>query len=552
MTAKEYAGVLNVSKNTIYNYLKELKDDFTNLAIDVVLIPSKGIMVHHDISVKVDRDLDLSSLEYRRFFLFLMIMIKNEPVSISNFASSYFVSQSSIYADVTYISDILKDVTTSSLKIVDGIITHDFKSEDDLVSSVLYVFDHFSDILGEDELNDVISKSLDPIDRDKISELVHGFLASKNYRFADHYVDPVITLLTIMIYRSYKGKQIDVALEDYVEAMTETFVLRRFIDDINNGFGISLNHDCIVLLYSYLKAIPNLLDDKDIKMHDEIIYQEIIDMIAKIFDLKVNTIDLEHFLLHIRTMTYRLRNNVIVKNQLLEAIRHECAYLFFVVDVLFASEEKKLGITLSEDEKAFLVLHLQNIINQNDPHRTVIVYSKMGRLVEDYILGILSSHYSSPFIHYASYSPELIHDASLLVTDDDIKTDIPTLKVSSVLKKSDIYAYIEKMQVHFGKKPKADIFIRDTSCKDKDEVIANMNDQLINDHIISPDTRLYMTTSKIADRDHQLVIADHDNVLQSAYYIVETNDDTLVFINIKKDDLSTLDSLYYGLKEDLK
>ena len=148
------------------------------------MIPSKGIMVHHDISVKVDRDLDLSSLEYRRFFLFLMVMIKNEPVSISNFASSYFVSQSSIYADVTYISDILKDVTTSSLKIVDGIITHDFKSEDDLVSSVLYVFDHFSDILGEDELNDVISKSLDPIDRDRISELVHGFLASKNYRFA--------------------------------------------------------------------------------------------------------------------------------------------------------------------------------------------------------------------------------------------------------------------------------------------------------------------------------------------------------------------------------
>ncbi|MCB6288970.1 PRD domain-containing protein, partial [[Clostridium] scindens] len=64
--------------------------------------------------------------------------------------------------------------------------------------------------------------------------------------------------------------------------------------------------------------------------------------------------------LHLEPMIYRLKNRIYITNPMLFEIKQQYHLMFDLTWMIMDSIRTTLGVTLTEDEVGFLMLHFQN------------------------------------------------------------------------------------------------------------------------------------------------------------------------------------------------
>ena len=68
--------------------------------------------------------------------------------------------------------------------------------------------------------------------------------------------------------------------------------------------------------------------------------------------------------LHLEPMIYRLKNRIYITNPMLFEIKQQYHLMFDLTWMIMDSIRTTLGVTLTEDEVGFLMLHFQNALEK--------------------------------------------------------------------------------------------------------------------------------------------------------------------------------------------
>lgn len=340
-----------VSKRSVYNYLDKLKNDPS-----FVLEQNKtGIILK-----KVDQGEIVKkpeSYEERRDFIFRKGLIMQRALSTERLLDYFSISEATLHA---HIVQIRKEIRRFGIKLISKngelFFAGNYHNLKKLTQYVIYRENcENSSLLSVDTLAEVFPM----IDVRFVKDAINSAL-QKNNLFMDEY-----SLINLLLH-------ITISLNQEVNGI----IPRGGVDDFNHKDIIE--EICAPIEEKYKFEFSNtskqqfaLILATRVRNEDSSIYsslknKESIDIVDEIFqklyenyNLDMNTASLKNsFCLHIDSLISRLKNNIIIKNPLHNLIKTTSPITYDLAIYAANIINSRTGYTLSENEIAYIALHL--------------------------------------------------------------------------------------------------------------------------------------------------------------------------------------------------
>ncbi|TFF65567.1 PRD domain-containing protein [Helcococcus ovis] len=371
LTYSDFSKRIGVSKKTISKYIKEIEIELfsKNLLIEkktgvgIKLIKRDNVFKKHP-GAKFNGEYDVSN---RRLEIMRRLLFDEEYISINKLSEIYFVSKSSINYDIEIISKIL--CYGSNIKLVsDNFGTRLEGTESDFQIALLQFNKYLlNDVNGHTDSDDLLEKInlLESYYNEKIvricKNILFKFLKENNYVVADYYIQNVLNIYIILVYRLTKSKH-------HEKRKYKNNLLR---DDYKNGSKYLLNTASKELNFEFKEFDIDFLENQLILNRFENVKdtEESAEMVDKLIDklsesFRIDFFDnkelIQQISKHISAMIYRLKNNHKVDNPFTSQIKVEFPLTFNTVWISLSDYVKQQNFQLTEDEVALLTLYIQS------------------------------------------------------------------------------------------------------------------------------------------------------------------------------------------------
>ncbi len=378
-----------VSTRTI-RYDLELIDGWLNEnKATLVKIPRKGVLI----KTEVDRDVLLEKLKFlsvgnrvlsdkeRIKYLILECLISEKPPTIEEFSNKLFLSRNTIIKIIKEAKLYLKGFKLNLAKTPKGgfyIEGSEKRIRKLLLKLFLDIVDYenLAKILREEEIIDGINeKIVNYSSYIKISEMkkMMGYLTAlediNNYYFIDVDLIKLILYSEIMIRRIENGNVIE-KKSDSMFGTIEYEMAIEFIDKISYFKKIIVTSGEINELAKYIIESKSYNSINELKKMDvnELADEKIIDCanklideVEKIINIKIKQ-DVQLFnglVIHLKSAMARINNENQIRNNYLDEIKTNYPFVYQVVSEVIDNMENEFGGKVSEDEIAYIALHIR-------------------------------------------------------------------------------------------------------------------------------------------------------------------------------------------------
>lgn len=411
-TIKYFTTFLKTSCKTLQKDLKIIEKYLNDFNIILDRKPGTGIMIVNARETKwllynnlnwQERECKKISINERRIEITRNMLINsNTATSIQKLSDMYYVSKTSIAADLNYIE---KWVTKFNLKLEKSVEGTKIKgSEVDIrkaIASLLVEYpkrdnkyENMKDIATRID-NHTLNALCELFDKDKII-YINQYLAElerkHNCILNDPYYINLLTHILISLTRGLDGKQIKnhIKKNDYnlkSESSYEEAV--NMVNKINEDFNINLGESEIYYLYQYFVSSGLV---KNTKKNTEEVLDEL-NCMAKNFTKKItNCIEeimqidifndetiMDNLLLHIRPMLNRLNYDIEISNPLMDDIKKEYPEILEIckaASLMVSYDLKQKPIPI--DEIGYLTLYYQTAVERLSMKKRIIVVCQSG------------------------------------------------------------------------------------------------------------------------------------------------------------------------------
>lgn len=401
-TVKYYSDLMNVSQRTLHNDLKGIENFINRFDLMLKKKPSIGIKISGEMNEKLDilkylktqfeneEIQELSPLD-RKIQITKMLFIEEKVLSFQGLSELFFVSKSSIAADLEKIQSELNGYSVKikgdqkgtyitgsesqiqySLKLFNEELFKQSKVENNLVG-----IDRFGDLLTQYYPSEIVNTSLSVVKK----------VESKAAKpFAEHYLTTLFNTIIVLCYRASKKKHhsevINSLIFDEVNNLKTYLMAKEILDDIQHELSITFTTEDTIYLNQYLIAIGIETSYHPASITEEYIYlvEEIIRKMSSVLKVDFSTDQklFEGLVSHIIPMIYRLRAGITVKNPLLNEIKDEYSVMLGVSWFVTAVIEETFKVNLTEDEVAFIMVHFQAALERNSSYKKVLIVCPNG------------------------------------------------------------------------------------------------------------------------------------------------------------------------------
>ncbi|MEJ8737169.1 PRD domain-containing protein [Erysipelotrichaceae bacterium HCN-30851] len=577
MTAEAYAKVLGVSKRSIYSYLEELKPYLLEKGYEISKIPSKGIEILSNNEKTTDDYLieDDYSIMSRRYELLNRLLIHDEIIDMIDFGEEFYISESSIRKDISYLSKYLENFPEVNIIISKGKIYKQNCDEAVLINAIVYLNESICHEYSFEEKINYLRHIFNPKTVDFVVDVMQTYINSLNLRIAEHYISHICSVMITLVTRVSIGKHIvsNEKMLDYdkIKKMADILLARQFLESIGVQLKLNFQEGDIEFISNYLRADRIQISNfEKIKKEDLMVYRRIFNKLERIIDIEIDEQDesVQNLLLHLNAMVFRLRNGIVVNNNLTENIKKEFGVLFNLIWVILESENEYLQIKITEDEVGFLLIHFQNIIEKQKKTKKILLICPQGAVVSNLMLtqirDLLPAYNFIEMISLDNISEVKLDSIDFIISTEEIKNiGKPLVKVSPVLTREDlvnIFNFYENLrfdqydQFHDYKVLRnylKDELIIESDVSSNAEVIDLMCKELVEQRYVGEDYKesvLHRESLGATDNVHNFAIPHGDirfvnktvisivllkNPLKwNKYYV-----NIVVFFNISKEDL---------------
>lgn len=452
-TIETYAKRIGVSKRTIHTYLDLIQPDLEKRGFKIVKNPGKGISVIslHTPLKEEKEDTDEFSIFNRRIEIVYLLFIYQIDIDLYEFCDEFYVSESSIRNDLSFLNHQIRHIKDISISIVQGKIVLQGDSSTQNISHCLIQLNEmlFKGIGYERKLIDLCQLYDEKVIK-VIDEIVHDYINDISLDLAEYYKINLVSVLVVMTTQALKGRHIHNETKqlvyDRVKFLPNLILAKQFLARLQQFYDIDFTDDDSEYLAQYLIADRIQIHNfEKISVDDREIFERILkkmEVFLKV-DFSKNPENREKLLLHFNAMVFRLRKGIYLKNEILSQIKKEFEFLFNLIWIVLEGESKDLNIKITEDEVGFLLIHFQNFIDQQKQTKKILLICPYGIATSEMVLNrlrqILPAFDSIETVSADKAKLCNLDSIDFVVSTTDVQgINKPVVRVSSIISEDDV------------------------------------------------------------------------------------------------------------------
>lgn len=457
-----FASKFHVSLKTIYNYMNELAYELQsfNLSIQkhkngIVLIGNENDKERY--RYHIFHNVQGESSETRRDELIESLLMFDEKVSVRKLEIKYNVAKSSIINDLEYVDKILQKSNLFLMKDKTG--TYIGGKEQHIRSAKRkYVFEQFQLQISAKESYDLnsCSKILEKYVNDnnmRIAEEMIDYLSEiLNWKINDVYFNQIFIQFAIFLNRI--ENQHLLVTTTYRPVVSELHKLKTYPATLELSRWLAAERNIKLkdqdirwlnarISGAYHENTINLSNNKSAEI-TKVLY-EFIEIISSVIgenlsDDKVLVSGLEQ---HLIPMFTRMTNKIKITNPFLNQIKNQYPALFSALLLAASTFENSFGMSVSDDEISFILIHFQAAIERRNLSKKIaIVLNGKGAsadLIENRVKRNLPQFDVVETFNLEDYSISFLDEFDFIISTISISYDKkPVLLISPLVDEIDI------------------------------------------------------------------------------------------------------------------
>lgn len=480
MTIEQLAATIEVSAKTVRNYLNEISEKFRFFGIELIKKPNIGTFIEAtpDQRSKLKKNLFLDDInpyssEYRQKYIVKILLKNRYTYTIQLLADDLYCSKSTIVKDLLPVQEWLSShdlclkrkpnqglwIEGSERAVRDAMMTLFAKASarkeenHDLNFEMIEQLDYRVDLHNYKKIKHFFPK----LEFFAIQKIIQDSEEKLGSYFTDQAFINLIAHIAITIERVKVDKNIEIKNDyyDFVKENKEYPIAKWVVNELRKCCKLEIPEEesayiCLHMLGAKIQESVN----KDIHYNELIqsptepyldIAKEIIHLTSDIIgaDLSNDEFLLASLVLHLRPTIIRLKYGLNLHNPLLQRIKKEFVNVFAAVWISNTIFEKRLGVSINEDEVAYITLHIAAALERlQHKIKTIVVCSSgigTSQLVANRLRKALPILDIIDVVPLRKLSQNLLLENNLIVSTVPINLNSPKIVyVSTFIDEKDI------------------------------------------------------------------------------------------------------------------
>lgn len=392
ISSENLAQLMNISTKTIYRLVKKINDDYSDGEL-IFSEKGKGYKLNYEKFINYSKNTNvaltkINSNKRQNIILEELLLSSPKALKVIDLYKNYSIGDSAIANDEKIIAECIKNF---DLALVRKNRTLAINGKEENIRKAIAQLVQQLNIIDIDNIEISSTLNLNRYDALFVSEQIKLIKKELGANIPSPYDINIFSHLYILINRSKKinHKFSDEKLtENELNLLDHDIKIRNIsIDIIRNVekyLRTKLPLSEIYFLYIYIVSsrIENIYKKSPIFSEDvNDITEYYLHNVGMKLNINIETknnnsifIDLAN---HIKPMVNRLKNNIRVKNNLLEQIKHTYENIFLSVSIISKEVSEKFRLPMiCDDEIGFITLYFARIIETNQiPIQTLIMCS---------------------------------------------------------------------------------------------------------------------------------------------------------------------------------
>lgn len=364
-TIENIAKVFDVSVRTIRNDLDciktLLKDCDAKLErkpkVGVKLIIKKGESIDHILKGYKNK---LYSPEERALMIALILMIK-ENATIEELSEDIAVSKNTLVNDLKLAEAKLKEFDISiSKKSYHGTFIEE-NNDEKLGDAFLKLYSRLSE--GQDKEIYKWLYKYSNINEEYIKTIIEAVEEEKSIQYTEESLEELEIILLFTLSRVLNNQEIKLDTnDDYENSEFKTFknIIEKVIDK-------KIHNDKIEYLLKIFKG-AKIAKDFNLNKEEKInkITSEVLSELYTMLNIEVDS-DAEfirQMQLHLEIAIYRVENNLVINNPLLEEIKYKMSFIYGITEEILSKKKDIIGVEFPEAEIAYMAMYFGTIFEK--------------------------------------------------------------------------------------------------------------------------------------------------------------------------------------------
>lgn len=400
VTVDYLAKYCGVSKRTIHADMQEIEnellttDEFIDRKRGVGVALRKRKKVGNLPLVEEEKELFQDTMA-RRLNIMERLLFAGETLSYNHLSEDYLVSKSSIAKDLAYLLETFLSPYQELLKSN----KYGTRLEGD-EGEIQQVFLNFNRLVLEEKgtKQDQLWHSPHAFlyryygeEICKVCQYVfYGYLKDNANVISDQYVQNVLNILIILVFRSKKGfhhqKQ---PAEFYQEESFFQESAQALLEKISLRLAVRFRDTDVAFLSQHLIAnrFEQTIEEGKNQGFTQDLIRRMSDSLKIEFDKDPKLVN--QLSAHISAMVYRLNTKDLVENPFTEQVKLEFSLVFNLLSLLLVEMEKEYQLSFHENEIAFLTIYFQSAIERAKINKKILVVCQMGMATSELLMNRL-------------------------------------------------------------------------------------------------------------------------------------------------------------------
>lgn len=363
ITIENIAKRFYVSERTIRNDLDSIGLFLQENNIELERKPRLGVKINLKRNQSISNILKgctnkLYTSDDRVIMIAIILLIRNNT-TIEKLSDYIQVSKNTLVNDLKSSEEILRDLDIEvSKKSYYGITTKENDYEK-LANAFLVLFNKL-----EKRYDDEIYKHLyenSNLNEKIVRNIIEAVEESKGIQYTEEAYEElgIILLLTICKSKDSSNKN-----EEYNNLLSEDGILIRNI--IEEYLLLKIDDKKIEYLCKVFKGSKRAKYVTEEQEEIDIVVNEIVKELCEILNIKVYDDDefLKQMAMHLNVAIYRLKNNLLINNPMLEEVKYKMSFIYDVTEQVLNNKKSVIGVEFPEAEIAYMAMYFGTLFEK--------------------------------------------------------------------------------------------------------------------------------------------------------------------------------------------
>ena len=363
-TIENIAKAFDVSERTIRNDLDSIGLFLQENNIELERKPRLGVKINLKRNQNINNILKectnkLYTADDRVIMIAIILLIRSNT-TIEKLSEYIKVSKNTLVNDLKASEEILKSLDVEVTKKSYYGITTKENNYEKLANAFLVLF-HKLEERYEYEIYKLLYEN-SSLDKNIIRNIIEAVEENKGIQYTEEAYEELEIILLLTICKSINSNSKD---ENYKSnSLTkENIFLKEIIEKFSQ---VKVNDEKISYLFKVFKGAKRSKYITENKEELDVVVNEIVEELCEILNIKVDNDNefLMQMAMHLNVAIYRLKNNLIINNPMLEEIKYKMSFIYDVTEKVLNNKKEVIGVEFPDAEIAYMAMYFETLFEK--------------------------------------------------------------------------------------------------------------------------------------------------------------------------------------------